>query len=108
MTRALPLRPLVICLAVLLLTACNEVTGDESGGVIHQLLFRPDKHHLPFEPDKIGPFDAYLPRSLLDFRDQHVPTMADLIEKANSHCLVYGKQAKVTEVDKGRMTFECM
>jgi hypothetical protein len=83
---------------MLALTACNELTGDENGGTINQVLFR---------PDKIGQFDAYLPQSLLDFRDQRVPILADLVEKANSHCLVYGKQAKITGIGKGSMTFEC-
>jgi hypothetical protein len=97
---SLVLRSLVICLAWFLLTACNELSGDENGGVIDNASYR---------GEGAGQFDAYLPQRLLDFRDRHVPTTTALLEMANSHCLRYGKQARITKIgSKGIIMFECM
>jgi hypothetical protein len=95
----LALRSLAVCLAVFLLTACNEVTSDSNGGVIE---------HFAQRGDGPGRFDNYLPQLLLDFRDQHTLTAADILQIANSHCLLYGKQAKINNISNGRIHFECM
>jgi hypothetical protein len=96
---SLVLRYLAFGVAAFLLTACNEVSGDANGGVIDHPLFR---------GDGAGPFDAYLPQRLLDFRDRHVPTTTAILEIANSHCLPYAKQAAITKIGKGIIEFECM
>ena len=92
------LRSLAFCFAAFLLTACNEISGDENGGVID---------HPSFRGDGAGPFDAYLPQRLLDFRDRHVPTITAILDMANSHCLPYGKRAAITKIEKGIIVFAC-
>jgi hypothetical protein len=58
--------------------------------------------------DGPGPFDNYLPQLLLDFRDQHTLTVTDLLQIANSHCLIYGRRAKINDIAGGKILFECM
>jgi hypothetical protein len=92
------LRSLALCLAVFLLTACNEVTGDSSGGVIE---------HFAMHMDGPGPFDNYTPQWLLDFRDRHTLTATDLLQIANSHCQLYGRRAKINDISGGKIHFKC-
>jgi hypothetical protein len=93
------LRLLAVCLAVFPLTACNDVTGDSTGGVIE---------HFGMRGDGPGPYDEYLPQLLLNFRDQHALTPKQIQEIADSHCLLYGKHATINNIAGGKIHFDCM
>jgi hypothetical protein len=95
----LALRLLAFFLAVFLLAACNEVTGDSTGGVIE---------HFGMRPDGPGPYDAYLPQLLLDFRDKNALTSSELLQIADSHCTLYGKRAAINKIGQGKIYFDGM
>jgi hypothetical protein len=92
-------RLLAVCLAVFSLAACNDLAGDTNGGTIAYFVMRVD------EP---GRYDNYLPQFLLDFRDQHSLTLAELLRIADTHCQAYGKRAMLNNIVDGKLYFDCL
>jgi hypothetical protein len=84
------MRWLTICLGCLL-TACNEVTGNESGGVISGQAVSLD----------------WLTEKLKTFGFEMM-TDEDALQKAISHCGRYRKRARITSVASGKTLFECL
>jgi hypothetical protein len=82
----------IICLGILLLTACNEVTGNESGGTIAG------------QPE---PSDSWLTKMVAGF-GLEVMTDADALKKASVYCGYYRKRARITYVGSGKTLFECL
>lgn len=80
----------IICVCGLLLTACNEVTGNERGGII-------DGAPVP---------DGWIERKEREFGIE-VMFAEDALQKASSHCARYGKKARITSVASGKTLFEC-
>jgi hypothetical protein len=91
-------RLLALCLAIASLAACNDVIGDENGGVIQHFVMR----------DDTGRYDDFLPRVLVSFRNQHIPSRTDMLQIAVSHCMRYGRSARITGFSKEKIHFECV
>ena len=85
------MRWIIICVSSLLLTACNEVTGNARGGIIDG---PPIAHN--WITDQINAFGF------------EVMFNEDAIQKANAHCARYGKGARITSVASGKTLFECL
>jgi hypothetical protein len=92
-------RVLAVCLAVFSLAACNEVSGDSSGGTIAHFVMRVDGP---------GRYDNYLPQFLLDFRDQHILTIGELLHIADTHCRAHGRHAMLNNIADGKLYFDCL
>jgi hypothetical protein len=78
------MRLLIMFLAAFLLTACNEVTGNERGGMIAGV------------PNNFG----------LSFEGLWM-TNADALGKVNMHCRQFGKVGRITSISFGKTLFEC-
>jgi hypothetical protein len=79
------MRFLFVCFIGLLLSACNEVTGNERGGIIAGM------------PNNFG-------ISIAGIRMSN----EDALQKANDHCTAYQKKARITSVSFGKTLFECL
>jgi hypothetical protein len=78
-------------MSCLVLTACNEVTGNERGGIIAGA---------PTSHDRFT--DWVSQNVIVLFFDE------DALQKANAHCSLYGKRARITSVAGGKTLFECL
>ena len=85
------MRWVVICVSGLLLTACNEVTGNESGGII-------DGSPYP---------DTWDNHKLKEFGIQ-IMLPEDALKKATNHCALYRKRARITSIAWSQTLFECL
>jgi hypothetical protein len=73
-----------LCLGCLVLTACNEVTGNERGGMISGV------------PNSLG-----LNVEGLWMSDE------EALKKASEHCKAFRKTARITSIGFGKTLFEC-
>jgi len=74
-----------MCVGCFLLTACNEVTGNERGGIISGV------------PNSLGVSVEGLWMS-----------NEDALRKAGAHCGMFGKVARITSIGFGKTLFECL
>jgi hypothetical protein len=89
-------RWLISCLCSLLLTACNEITGNERGGTINGTPYNADIALNKAYSDWLDETLGFKPMS-----------NEDALKKASSHCAQYGKKARITSIESGRTFFEC-
>ena len=69
----------VVVITTLILVSCNDVSGDQSGGAIDDLVIH-------FEP---GPLDTHLPQWILKLRNRYSLGQADMLRLAGNHCQTY-------------------